>query len=397
MHALDRAKKNVALLSACQALLFTNNATVIAVNGLAGYALAENKAYATLPVTGWVVGAAATSFLASMLMKAIGRRAGFSLGALIGIVGASLAAYAVSIGSLALLTFATFVFGTYNAFGQFYRFAAADAAPPDFKAKAISYVLAGGLVGGLIGPKLSTFTIDAFSTKFVGAYLALIVFLVLAILVLQWLDIPRPSAAEQKEPGRPLAVIMRQPKFIVAVVTAAFGFGVMNLLMVATPLEMTAVCGHSYDAAALVISSHVIGMFGPSFFTGSLIKRYGVANMIVAGLVIQFITVAIALSGVSVAHFWASLVLLGVGWNFQFIAATTLLTEVHAPAERAKTQGANDSLVFIVMMMTSFGSGFILNHNGWAMLNYLSLVLTVTTLAVMIWGLRLRLAKPAQA
>lgn len=390
MERFDSAKKNVAILSAAQALLFTNNSTVIAVNGLAGYALATDKAYATMPVTGWVVGAASTAFLASMLMKRIGRRAGFSVGAVIGIIGAALAAYAVSIGSLALLTFATFVFGTYNAFGQFYRFAAADASPKDFKAKAISYVLAGGLVGGLIGPKLSTFTIDYFDTRFVGAYLGLIVFMILAILVLQLLDIPPPTEAEMKEPGRPLAEIARQPKFIVAVVAAAMSYGVMNLLMVATPLEMTAVCGHPYSAAAWVISSHVVGMFAPSFVTGSLIKRFGVANVMIAGVVLLFVTVGIALSGVTVAHFWLSLVLLGVGWNFVFIGSTTLLTETYRPSERAKAQGANDSTVFVTMMMTSFGSGFILNSNGWAMLNYLSLVLSVFMLGVIVWGLRAR-------
>ena len=384
---MDRVQKNVGVLAACQALLFTNNSTVIAVNGLAGYALATNKAYATLPVTGWIVGAAATSFLASMLMKKVGRRIGFSIGAIIGMIGAGLAALAISMQSLAMLTFATFIFGTYNAFGALYRFAAADAAPGEFKAKAISLVLAGGLVGGLVGPQVSTFTIDMFSTRFMGAYLALIGFMILAVLVLQLLDIPPPSDEERAAGGRPLTAIMMQPNFIIAATAGAFGYGVMNLLMVATPLEMTLVCGHPYGAAALVIGSHVVGMFAPSFFTGSLIKRFGTLNVMMVGAVLLLVTVGIALSGVTVAHFWWALVLLGVGWNFIYIGATNLLTECYKPNEKNKTQGANDSIIFVTMMLSSFTSGFMLNKNGWAMLNYLSGAVVLAIVLVLVWGM----------
>ncbi|MEO7405263.1 MAG: MFS transporter [Burkholderiales bacterium] len=394
---MDRVKKNVGVLAACQALLFTNNSTVIAVNGLAGYALATNKAYATLPVTGWIVGAAATSFLASMLMKKVGRRIGFSIGAIIGMIGAGLAALAISMQSLAMLTAATFVFGTYNAFGALYRFAAADSAPADFKAKAISLVLAGGLVGGLVGPQVSTFTIDMFSTRFMGAYLALIGFMILAMLVLQLLDIPPPSDEEKAEGGRPLKEIMVQPNFIIAAMSGAFGYGVMNLLMVATPLEMTMVCGHPYGAAALVIGSHVVGMFAPSFFTGSLIKRFGTLNVMMFGALLLLVTVGIALSGITVAHFWFALVLLGIGWNFIYIGATNLLTDCYKPNEKNKTQGANDSIIFITMVLSSFTSGFMLNKNGWAMLNYVSGSVVLGIVIVIVWGMMRPAPRPATA
>ena len=278
MDVAASQKKNVALLAACQALLFTNNSTLIALNGLAGYALAPDKSLATAPVTGWVIGAAATTFFASLLMKRIGRRAGFTLGACVGIVGALICVAALAAADFWLFCLGTTVFGVYNAFGQYYRFAAADVATHDFKAKAISYVIAGGLVGGIIGPTLSRFTIDLLPTAYLAAYLTLIGFLVLVLVVLRFLEIPAPTAAEAKERGRPLAEIAAQPAFVVAVLSAAFSYGVMNLLMTATPLAM-GVCGHPYAAAATVISSHVVGMFAPSFVTGSLIKRFGVLNV----------------------------------------------------------------------------------------------------------------------
>src|SRR5689334_2584324 len=218
--SVDTAKKNVALLATCQALLFTNNSTVIALNGLAGYALAANKALATLPVTGWVVGAALTTFPASLLMKKVGRRAGFTLGALIGMAGAALCAAALRAGSFWLLCLGTAVFGVYNAFAQYYRFAAADSASPEFKPKAISLVLAGGLVGGILGPEMSKHAVELFATPYLGGYLALIGVLVLVVLLLRLLEIPPQQEAETGEPARPLREIMAQPTFLIAVIAA---------------------------------------------------------------------------------------------------------------------------------------------------------------------------------
>jgi MFS family permease len=377
-------KKNVTVLAALQALLFTNNSTAIALNGLAGYALAANKSLATLPVTGWVVGAALTTFFASLLMKRIGRKGGFTVGALIGIAGAALCCLALYRADFWLFVAGTTIFGVYNAFGQYYRFAAADAAVGDFKAKAISYVLAGGLVGGIVGPTVSKYTKDALPIAFLGAYLTLIAFLVVVLFVIRLLDIPPPTEAEARESGRPLAVIASQPAFIVAVLCAALGYGVMNLLMTATPLAM-GICGHPYSAAATVISWHVIGMFAPSFFTGGLIKRFGVLQIMLWGVALNAATVAIALSGIEVAHFWLALFVLGVGWNFLYIGGTTLLTETYRPAEKAKAQGANDMLIFLVMATSSFASGMLLEANGWATLNYLALPFVAVMAVAVLW------------
>ena len=381
---MDPAKKNVAVLAACQALLLTNNATAIALNGLAGYALASNKALATLPVTGWVVGAALTTFPASLLMKRIGRRAGFTVGALVGMIGAAICALALRAGSFWLLCLGTTIFGVYNAVAQYYRFAAADASSAEFRAKAISLVLAGGLVGGFIGPELSKYTIDLLAPRYLGAYLSLIGFLVLTTLVVQILDIPVPTAAQNREPARPLREIMAQPAFVVAVTGAAIGYGVMNLLMTATPLAM-GLCGHPYSAAATVIGWHVIAMFGPSFFTGSLIKRFGVPQVMLAGAAVLYACVGIALSGISVPHFWFALVLLGIGWNFLYIGGTTLITEACKSSERAKTQGANDSIIFIVMATTSFSSGVLIEKNGWQVLNILALPFVTAAALALLW------------
>jgi len=366
------AKKNVAVLATCQALLFTNNATLIALNGLVGLALASDKRLATLPVTGWVVGAALTTYFASLLMKRIGRRAGFTFGTLVGMVGALVSSWAIYVGSFWLFCFGAVVFGAYNAFGQYYRFAAADAAPADFRSKAISLVIAGGLVGGIVGPTLSRWTKDLLPVTYLGAYLVLAVLLVLVALVLRLLEIPAPSEAEAREGGRPLLEIMMQPAYVVAVIGAGFGYGVMNLLMTATPLAMD-VCGHPYSAAATVISWHVIAMFAPSFFTGHLVRRFGVLNVMMAGVALNLACVAIALAGIEVAHFWFALVLLGLGWNFLFVGATTLITEAYRPEERAKAQGANDLVIFLIMASSSFASGMVLEARGWDALNFLAI------------------------
>jgi len=390
------AKKNVAVLATCQALLFTNNATLIALNGLVGLALASDKRLATLPVTAWVIGGALTTYFASLLMKRIGRRAGFTLGAGVGIVGALICSLAIYVGSFWLFCFGAVVFGAYNAFGQYYRFAAADAAPVDFRTKAISLVIAGGLVGGIVGPTLSRWTKDLLPVTYLGAFLALVVMLVLVIVVLRRLHIPPPSAAEAKEGGRPLVQIMKQPAYVVAVIGAGFGYGVMNLLMTATPLAM-GVCGHPYGAAATVISWHVIGMFAPSFFTGDLIRRFGVLNVMMAGVALNFACVIVALAGVDVANFWASLLLLGVGWNFLFVGATSLITEAYRPEERAKAQGANDLVIFIIMAVSSFASGLVLEAKGWDMLNYLALPFVAAIGLAVAWMMLRRRRVPAAA
>lgn len=376
--------RNVLLLACCQVLLFTNNVTLISVNGLAGHALADNKALATLPVTGYVVGAALFTFPASLWMKRMGRRAGFLTGSVLGIAGAAIASVGVANGSFVTLIVGTLVLGAYNAFGQYYRFAAADASPGSNKARAISLVMAGGLVGGLIGPEQSKHTRELVQPTFVASYASLMVFCLIAMAIQSRLRIPAPKPEEADGPVRPLREIVAQPAFVVAVAVAALGYGVMNLLMTSTPLAM-GFCGHPYAAAASVIAAHVVAMFGPSFFTGSLIQRFGVLRVILTGVIAMFGAVAIALSGQQVAHFWLSLTLLGVGWNFMYVGGTTLLTEAYRPSEKAKAQGVNEILVFCTVAGSSAASGVLVNAAGWNTLNVVALPILCVAGAAALW------------
>ena len=381
---MTSTRRTVAILAACQAMLMTNNATLIAINGLAGLALAPVKALATLPVTCWVVGGALSTMQSSLYMKRVGRRRGFMTGTLVGIGGALVCAAAIWLQSFWLLCLGTLVFGVYNGFAQYYRFAAADSAPPDYKATAISLVLAGGLVGGVLGPSVSRFTIDLVGPKFMAAYLSLILFALVTLVLLSRLRIPDPSASERAASGRSLAEIAAQPKFIVAVAAGAIGYGVMNFLMTSTPLAMS-VCGHAYGDTAFVISAHVVAMFAPSFVTGALVKRVGVLPLLVTGVLLNLAAIGIALEGIAVANFWWSLVTLGVGWNFLYIGGTTLLTGTYRPEERAKAQGANDSAIFIMMAISSLTSGLIVTSAGWEKVNYAALPLVALVGVSIVW------------
>ena len=370
---MSSTHRNVLLLAACQAMLLTNNSTLIAINALAGLALAPHPWLATLPVTCWVLGSALTTVPASFYMRRVGRRNGLMQGAAVGIVGALACATAVWLHNFWLLCAGTLVWGTYNAFGQYYRFAAAEVASADFRASAISLVLAGGLVGGILGPTTSRYTIDLLDAKFMGAYLALIVAALAAIALLRFIEIPNMAAEARAASGRPMRQIALQPKFAVAVLSGAAGYGVMNLLMTSTPIAMRA-CGHPFGDSAFVISSHVIGMFAPSFVTGALIRRFGVLPIMFVGALLNIGAIAAAVTGVSVPHFWASLVLLGVGWNFLYVGATALLTETYRPEERAKAQGTNEFAVFLMMVISSLSSGVIVTGAGWELLNLAALI-----------------------
>ena len=381
---MNSTRRNVGLLAACQALLFTNNSTLIAINGLAGLALAPKAALATLPVTCWVAGGALATMPASLHMKRVGRRRGLMSGTLWGIAGALICGTAIYLQLFWLLCLGTLVWGVYNAYGQYYRFAAADAVAAAHRPMAISLVLAGGLVGGIAGPTLSRWTIDLGARKFMGAYLTLIVVALGAMALLRFVRIPTPSAAERAASGWPLAEIAAQPKFIIAVLSAAISYGVMNFLMTSTPIAMQ-ICGHAYGAAAFVISSHVIGMFAPSFLTGGLIRRFGAIRVMLAGAALNLLTVGVALNGITVAHFWWALFLLGVGWNFLYTGATTLLTETYRPEERAKAQGANDQVIFLVMLVSSFTSGATITTAGWARVNLFALVLVAIVTVALVW------------
>ena len=366
-------------------------------NALAGYALAPDKALATLPVTAYFVGSALTTLPVSLLMKRIGRRAGFTAGAICAILGSALCAWGVYAGNFWLLCAGTLVLGVYFAAGQYYRFAAADSASADFKSQAISLVLAGGIVGGFIGPETSKFTNDLVAGHvFAGSYFSLIVFALLAILTLRWLDIPPLSEAERKDAGRPIVEITKQPAFIVAVLCGMMGYGVMNLLMTATPLAMVG-HQHPFSDAAFVIQWHVVAMFAPAFVTGSLIQRFGLTAIMLTGVVLNIACVAIALAGVDVMNFWFALVLLGVGWNFMYVGATTLLTESHTPAERAKVQGVNDAAIFITMVVSSLSAGALFTFQGWQTMNLYAVPFLILAGAAILWFIATRRRPPRAA
>jgi MFS family permease len=394
---MDAFRKNIALLSACQALLLVNNSVLITVNALAGYALAANKAFATLPVTAYFLGSALSTLPVSLLMKRYGRRAGFTAGAGCAMVGALLCAFAMYTGSFWLLCAGTLVLGIYFAAGQYYRFAAAEVVPPSFKGTAISLVLAGGIVGGFVGPETSKITRDLVAGQlYAGAYYSLVAFALLAAFIVRGLDIAPLSAAESAGAGRPFSQIARQPAFIVAVLCGVIGYGVMNLLMTATPLAMVA-CQHPFREAAFVIQWHMVAMFAPSFVTGPLIKRVGLMPIMLTGAALLGACVMVALAGIDVMHFWVALVLLGVGWNFMYFGATALLTETHTPAERGKVQGVNDMAISFTMVLSSLSVGALFTYHGWQIMNVLAAPFIAIAALGVVWLAIARRAPQARA
>ncbi len=396
MTEARHAGRNVYLLILCQGLLFINNTTLIAINGLVGFALAPSAALATIPVTAYVIGSALASAPIARMMRRYGRKTGFSVGAVFGMLGTALAALGAYHKLFWVVCLGTLIVGIYNACGQLYRFAAAEVAPLKFKERAISWVMAGGIIGGVVGPNLANHSKDLFPVTFAGSYAVLIVFSLAAIAVLQLVHFPAQTAQEKAGGGRPIGEIMRQPAFIVAALSATIGFGVMNLLMTATPLAMQ-MCSHPFSDAALVLEWHVIGMFAPSFFTGSLIKRYGVLNIIFVGVALMFGCVGFALMGNDVMHFLGALFVLGVGWNFMFIGGTTLLLETYRPEEKNRVQGTNDLLVFVTMATSSFASGALITSRGWELLNYGALPFLVIAAVAVLWLMNQRRAASAIA
>lgn len=370
---------------------------MVAITGLAGYSLAADKSFATVPLTCYVLGSAITTIPASFLMRSVGRRAGFQTGTAIGMAGGLVCSLAIYLANFWLLCAGMLVMGMYTAFGKYYRFAAADAASDSFRAKAISFTLAGGILGGIIGPEMAKRTKDMFADHvFLASYLSLSCVCLLAMLILSQLDIPKLSAKERKDPGRPLGEIMRQPVFVVAVLASMLSYGIMNLMMTSTPLAMRA-HDHPFNDAALVLEWHVIGMYAPSFFTGSLVQRFGVLNVILAGIVLLFVCIAFALTGTTLMNFWVAMFLLGVGWNFMYVGGSALLTECYTPSERAKTQAANDFLIFLTMAISSTSSGLLLNKSGWHAVNWGSLPFLLLATSATLWLMWKRRGQPAPA
>jgi MFS family permease len=386
-----REKQNVLLLLACQALVQTGTVVIITASGLVGHMLAANKSLATLPISALMIGTMIATIPASLMMGRYGRRAGFVLGALFGATGGALAVAGLIEGSFWLFCLAHVFCGVNLGFAQFYRFAAADAASGAFKSRAISYVLAGGVIAAIAGPNLASFTKDlAASGVFVVSYAAIVILCLIAAALITLLRIPPPAQEKVNEPARPLSEIMRQPVFIVALVGAAVGYGVMNLAMTATPLAMAA-HHHSIGETATVIQWHVLGMFLPSFFTGAIISRFGAPKIMLAGVGLLVCHVAIALSGNEFLYYLSALTLLGVGWNFSYIGGTTLLTEAYRPSEKAKVQGINDFTIFGTVVVTSLISGALLHGVGWVGVNLFAVpFLLLAGIALILFMLRRR-------
>jgi len=379
------------LLAVCQALFLTNNVTFIAINGLVGLSLAPLGWMATLPVTGYVVGAALSAMPVARLQARVGRKKSFQVGLLVAMVSAAMCALAVSIGSFWLLVASTLVAGFYSANGALYRFAGAELVQPAFKERALSWVLAGGVAGAFIGPNLASATRGWLAVPFAGAYLALVGIALVSLAVMSCIRFPAhlpplPGAAK----GRPASELARQPGFVVAIIAAALGYGVMNLLMAATPIAMQQ-CKHPFDSAALVLEWHVLGMFVPSFFTGNLIKRFGALPVMAVGAGLNIVCVAVALSGVDLMQFLVALFALGVGWNFLYTGGSTLLTQNYRPEEKNRAQGMMDTCVFWTMALSSFSSGALITTQGWTWLNVGSLLPISLVLAALLWlGLQRR-------
>ena len=376
--------RNLWLLAICQGLLLTNNVTFIAINGLVGLGIAPQGWMATLPVMGYVVGGALSTGLVARTQQRFGRRGSFQIGLAVAVGSALLCAYAASSKNFWLLCFATLVAGYYNANAGLYRFAAAELALPAWREKAVSMVMAGGLIGAVAGPNLATFTRDALSVPFAGAYIALAAVALLSMAVMRFIEFPPSPTRKEAAGGRSLGEIMRQPVFIVAAAAGALSYGVMNLLMAATPIAMQ-ICSLPFSDAALVLEWHVIGMFAPGFFTGHLIRRFGALPVMGVGLALNFGCIAVALSGVELHHFLVALCLLGVGWNFLFTGSTTLSLTAYTAEERDRAQGALNFCVFATLALTSFASGVLVTTQGWQLLNYGSLVPVVLTGAALLW------------
>lgn len=368
----EHERGNVLRLAVAQALAGANSTVVYATGAIIGNMLAPDKALATLPISIFVVGMAACTLPAGIIAQRHGRRAAFLAGTACGVLVGLLAALAVALGSFWLFCLATFFGGAYAAVVLSFRFAAADCAPAQRRPRALSAVMAGGVAAGVIGPQLVTHTMTLWPPHvFAATYLAQAAVAAVSALILLGVRLPMPTAAAGQAGGRPLGTIARQPRFIIAVVCGVVSYLLMNFLMTAAPLAMQ-MCGLSQEASNLGLQWHVIAMYAPSFFTGRLITRFGAPRVVAAGLALTAASAAVGLTGVDVAHFWLTLVLLGLGWNFGFVGASAMVLDCHTPEERARVQSLNDFLVFGTMAFGSFLSGGLLTSYGWTTVLWLS-------------------------
>ena len=363
-----RARSNVARLAAAQALTGANSAVIFATGSIVGATLAPDVSFATVPISVYVVGLAFGTLPTGAISRAYGRRAAFVIGTGCGVLTGLLAAFAILRGSFGLFCAATFLGGLYGAVSQSYRFAAADGASAAYRPKAVSWVMAGGVFAGVLGPQLVQWTMDVWPPYlFAFSFAAQAAVALIAMAVVAGVDAPKPAAADLGG-GRPLFAIARQPRFVAAAICGVVSYSMMNLVMTSAPLAMK-MCGLSLSDSNFGIQWHIVAMYGPSFFTGALIARFGAPRIVAIGLALEAAAAGIGLSGVSALHFWLVLVVLGVGWNFGFIGASALVLETHRPQERNKVQAFNDFLVFGVMALGSFSSGQLLASYGWSAVN----------------------------
>ena len=376
--------RQVFLLATAQALVQTASALVMTVGGLAGAQTVRARELATAPIASMFLGTVVTIIPASIWMARSGRRPGFIAGAVLGALGGVVAAVGIYSCSLLMLSFGTLLVGAYQAFAQFYRFAASELSDEAFRPRAISFVLAGGVVAALLGPAFARLGATLLETAYVGSFLILAVTAALAAGVLSRLRVPMPAPDVRGDKPRPLLAIMRQPTYAVALFGAATGAGVMVLAMTATPLAMVD-HHHSLSEATIVIQIHILGMFLPSFFTGSLITRFGVIAIMLTGAALMSSHVVLSLRGVGFGSFASALFLLGVGWNFLYVGGTTLLTQAYLPPERGRAQAANDLVIFVVGLASSLSAGALLNRVGWRWMNAFLLPWLLTTIIALAW------------
>lgn len=385
-HDDARARRNALILAAAQACYGSSTTILIATAGLVGANLAPTMAWATLPVSTFVIGTALTTMPVSLLMKRIGRRAGFMLGAVAGLIGALLAVAAIFTRNFPLFVFATMFQGVYQSSASYYRFAAADMASPAFQPKAISWVMTGGVAAALFGTLTVMATADFFAPViYAGSYAAMALICVAAMAIMLFLEGHKVQEAEvAAEPARPLLRIARQPRFAAAVVVGMLSYGIMNLVMTATPVAMLG-CGFKVRDSSWVIQWHALAMFVPSFFTGHIIARFGTERVAAFGMLLLAAAGVSGLIGIRFENFAIGLILLGLGWNFGFIGATTMLTGCYEPSERNKAQGLNDFLIFTITAMASLSAGQLLDGFGWSAVNIAVFPMVLTALAMIGW------------
>ncbi|MFT3804508.1 MAG: MFS transporter [Burkholderiaceae bacterium] len=380
------ARRNLPLLIAAQSLGGASPAIIVSLGGLVGQHLSDNAALVTLPISLFQLGQALGAMPMGLLMRRYGRRPTYVLGTGLGMSAGLLAAWAIVQGSFLLFCLGTALSGLYGACVQSYRFAAADEVAPSMRARAISRVMVGGLLAAVIGPQVVIWTRDAYpQAPFAGSFIGQAVLALIAMAVVSRLRVTRATAAVQEGlPARPLARIAAQPRFVLAVFAGVASYGLMSFVMTAAPMAMVD-CGHTVGQAALGIQWHVLAMYGPSFFTGRLIARYGHARITALGLALIASAAALSLAGLGLVHFWGGLVLLGLGWNFGFIGATAMVAECYRPAERARAQSLNDMLVFGTVAIASFSSGRLMTGAGWTAVNQVVFPIVGCVLAALAW------------